>query len=303
MDRHLSDLRGIAIVGTGLLGGSIGLGLKAAGFAGKRIGVGRRIETPRRALELGCVDEATTDLLAAAGQCDLVILATPLRHFAGLLTTLAGVATSSAASAKNPIITDVGSTKQQVCADALRILPAHLRNRFIGAHPMAGSEHHGPDNARADLCAGRPCILTPMPDADPGALAVVEALWRTLRMRLVRMAPREHDHAVARISHLPHALAATLVGAAEQSGSLDIASSGFASTTRVASGDPEVWVDIFRSNREEVVGAIDEYMAALTRFRELVATDRELDLAAFLRQSQAGRDRWLQSHRPPAEPH
>lgn len=298
VDSQLLGLRGVAIVGTGLLGGSIGLGLRAAGYAGRVIGVGRRIETPRRAAELGCVDEATTDLAAAVAACDLVILATPLRHFESLLASLASID-----AAARLIITDVGSTKDRVCADAQRILSPAGARRFIGAHPMAGSEQHGPEHARADLCAGRPCVLTPAGDADPAALAAVEGLWRTLRMRLVRMTPAEHDRAVAHISHLPHALAATLVGTAQRQVGLDIASSGFASTTRVASGDPEVWVDIFRSNREQVVHAIDEYLADLTRFRDLVAGDAAPALGEFLRQSQAGRDRWLQSHRPHAEPH
>lgn len=295
VDSEFSKVGAIAIVGTGLLGGSIGLGLRAAGYGGRIVGVGRRIQTPRRALELGCVDEATTDLRAAAGACDIVLLATPLRYFEGLLAELATLGEA------RPVITDVGSTKARVCSDARRILGPRLARRFVGSHPMAGSEHHGPEHAKADLCAGRPCILTPDAEADPSAVAAVEGLWRTLRMRLVRMTPQEHDHATARISHLPHALAAALVETARRAGAMEVASTGFASTTRVASGDPEVWVDIFRSNRQEVVGAIDEFAAALGRLRAAVAEDRPDDLAAFLQESKAGRDHWLQ-HRPHSEP-
>ncbi len=290
MDSQLAEVRAVVIVGTGLLGGSMGLGLRAVGFPGKIIGVGRRIETPQRARELGCIDEATTDLAAAVQSADLVVLATPLRSFPDYFARLARLGPPGL------VMTDVGSTKGRVCEDARRLLPHGRAQRFVGSHPMAGGERQGPEHARADLCAGRPCVLTPQDDTDPAALALVEGLWRTLNMRLVLMSPEQHDQTAARISHLPHALAATLVEMAGRLGGLDIASSGFASATRMAGGDPELWVDIFRSNRREVLAAIEEFDKTLAGFRKILAEDREKELLDFLVRSQKAREAWMRSH-------
>lgn len=281
----MDKVRQITIVGTGLLGSSCGLGLRAAGYCGRIVGVGRHVETVERARELGCVDEAATSLEAPVRGSDMVILATPLSYFAGLLQELARY------DHPGMIITDVGSTKQQVCAEARRWLPDPTR--FVGSHPMAGSEQHGPDAAKADLFRGKPCIITPESDTDPEAIRTVEALWAMLQMRVVQMPAEEHDHHVSRISHLPHALAVLLLEMVDGQGGLELASTGFRDTTRVASGDPDVWLDIFTANRQSVVDAVDSFSGQLSDFREMLVNTDDGRLMALLRHAKVVRDEWI----------
>ena len=271
----------VAIVGTGLLGASLGLGLRSVGFTGTIIGIGRRLTTVRRAEEIGSVDEGTTDL-EAAGSCGLVVLATPLGSFARLLGTLAR---------HDGVITDVGSTKQQVCEDAQRLLADP--SRFVGSHPMAGSERHGPDAARADLFSGRPCVLTPRSETSAEALETVRALWGALGMVISTMAPEEHDRKIAAISHLPHVLAMELVHLGVDRAAIDVASTGFSGTTRVASGDPVVWSDIFRTNRGEVVRAVELMIERLQRFNTAMRNESDDEVLAQLQTAKSIRDEWL----------
>jgi len=273
----------ITIVGTGLLGGSIGLGLKAANVPARIIGVGRRTESVERARELGCVDQATTDLAKATADSQLVILATPLSAFPDRLEELARC------TQPESIITDVGSAKQQVCDFASQCLPNP--GRFVGSHPMAGSEHHGPQHARADLFTHRPCVITPTPETDPQAIDMVETLWTILGMHVMSMSPLEHDRKVAHVSHLPHAAAVLLVGLAARTNSLDIASSGFIDTTRVASGDPRVWLDIFQTNRQAVIEGIEQMIDEMKSLHNILQHGRRDELLEMLETTKAVRDR------------
>ncbi len=283
----MDQIKQMTIIGTGLLGASCGLGLRAAGFGGRLVGIGRRWEIVERARQLGCIDEAGTDIGAAVRNSQLVLLATPLSAFEAILEQLA--------KHDHPdlVVTDVGSTKQAVCADVRRLLPHPAR--FVGSHPMAGGEQHGPDAARADLFKGKPCILTPEPDADPDAVRTVESLWTMLQMRLIRMPACEHDQHVARISHLPHALASLLLELAVQHRSLRLASTGFRDTTRVASADPRVWLDIFATNRQAVIETIDAFTQQLAAFRRTLSQGNDQDLLALLDQTKQMRDQWIQS--------
>ncbi len=279
----------VIIVGVGLLGGSIGLGLRAAGYAGRRIGIARTQATLDTARQRGCVDETATDLADVLRRMDeraapLVVLATPLGRFADLLATLA------ADSHGNLVVTDVGSTKARVCQDARRLLPRP--GWFVGSHPMAGSEKQGPAHAAADLFRGRPCILTPADDAQPRAMEVVTWLWRTLGMRLLTMEPAEHDRQVAAISHLPHAAAVALVQLAVETGALEVASTGFRDTTRIAAGDVQVWADIFECNREAVADALGRYGELLDHLRAVVAHGSREDLVSLLGDVRTARSDW-----------
>lgn len=285
-DTPLPDVAQIAIVGTGLIGGSIGLGLKAAGYEGRIVGIGRKAAKLRRAKELGCIDQGATSAIPTLRKSQLVILATPISSFEDWFSLLV------AECHHRMVITDVGSTKQQICDAADKKLGMY-RHRFVGSHPMAGSERKGPENAKADLFRGRPCILTPVKDTSVESLKTVEQLWTTLGMRIVKMTPREHDEAVARISHLPHAVAGTLVMLAERLGGTEVASTGFRDTTRVASGDPHLWLDIFTSNREAVVAAIDEFSAELAVFRNALAKKKDVRVLQLLNAAKQGRDAWL----------
>ena len=159
---------------------------------------------------------------------------------------------------------------------------------------MAGGEQHGPENAADDLFAGKPCVITPESDTHPQAIELVESLWSTLGMRLVHMPPDEHDHQVARISHLPHALAVLLVELAAKEGGLDLASTGFRDATRVASGDPKVWLDIFMTNRQAMIESIDQFADHLGRFRAMLAGVSEQPILEMLCRGKARRDWWGQ---------
>ena len=281
----MHNIQQITIVGTGLLGASCGLGLRAAGYRGRLVGIGRRLETVERARDLGCVDEAATDLGTAVKASQLVVLATPLGTFAQLLVALARF------DHEGLVITDVGSTKQQVCDDAHRLLPVPAR--FVGAHPMAGSEQHGPDAAKADLFQRKPCVITAGPDTDPHALKTVETLWSTLGMRLVHMPADQHDRKVACISHLPHALSSLLLKIAVDQEGLDLASTGFRDTTRIASGDPQVWRDIFATNRQAVLETLDAFIQESAEFRRVLAEGDDYRLFEILRHAKQVRDDWI----------
>ncbi len=282
----------VTIAGVGLLGGSIGLALKAAGYGGRIVGVGRRPEVVDRAVELQCIDEGCATLTAAIERVEdpaaphLIILCTPLSTFPALLRELA------ACDRPGLIITDAGSTKEQVCAEAAAILPD--ASRFVGAHPMAGSELHGPEHARADMFKGRLCIVTPAgTNSSEQATAMVRELWQSVGMKLTEKSPRDHDQVVAAISHLPHAIAVLLVQLADERKAISIAATGFRDTTRIASGDPRVWTDIFTTNKQAMLDAIDHFSSLLATFRNVVSRGDEMEMMRLLTEIKQSRDRWL----------
>lgn len=275
----------LSIIGTGLIGGSVGLGLRAYGFQGRVIGVGRRPSTLARARKRGCIDEVTDDLVAAVAKSRVVILATPVGSFAGLLERIA------LHDHEELVITDVGSTKVEVCSDARRLLPTP--QRFVGSHPMAGSEQDGPEAADATLFRNKPCILTPEADTDPRALAIVELLWTCLKMRVLRMAAEEHDRKTAVISHLPHAAAVLLTQVAGRLGGFEIASTGLRDTTRLASSHPQMRADIMLGNRQPLIEALDTFSEELAGLRRLLSAADAESLIEFLKRTKRLRDEWI----------
>lgn len=278
----------LVIIGTGLLGASIGLGLKATGYEGRIIGIGRRRDTLEAARACSAIDDFTLDDYAPLRDADVAVVAVPLGAFDAVLRAMAEHDHAGLA------ITDVGSTKTDVMHAAATHLPDP--RRFIGAHPMAGSEHSGPEAASADLLRGKPCILTPPSDPDPDALAAVEALWHRLGMSLLRMTPIEHDRATASVSHLPHAAAVLLVHAAAGHGddqAWAAASTGFRDTTRLASSNPPMRRDIMLANGDALIEALttlrdgcDDLIARLD------AGDAD-PLLTWLEAAKARRDAWL----------
>jgi prephenate dehydrogenase len=280
----------VAIVGVGLLGGSIGLGLKQAGYTGRILGVGRRQASLDKARDHGCIDETAlpSDTLWQVDRPTLVILATPICTFEEHLKAI------GQAGGRNLIITDAGSTKAVVCDYARKHLPDP--SWFVGAHPMAGSEKQGPEHADAAMLRNRPTILTPLTDTQPDAIRIVAALWQAIGMRTMEMTPEDHDNAVAAISHLPHALAMQLViNAQRQPRALDIAAGGFRDTTRVASGDVAIWKDIFLTNRQAMITMIDQFTADLTHLRDRIAAGDEAFVAQQLGLAKTVRDQWAAS--------
>jgi prephenate dehydrogenase len=253
------EFKRLSILGVGLLGGSIGLAVKNLTSGGEVIGYGHRPATLDAAVQSGAIDRGTTSAAEAVNDADLVILCTPVGLFRPLLQEIAGSLKAGA------IVTDVGSTKRSVVALAGELLPAGVH--FVGSHPMAGSEKRGVAFARADLFTGALCILTPTDRTNPGALAKVENFWSALGMRTKRLSPNDHDRLVSDISHLPHALAASLV-AMQSDEALELAGKGFQDTTRVAAGDAGLWRDILLDNADCVKSSIARLRVQLDELEE-----------------------------------
>jgi prephenate dehydrogenase len=242
----------MSIIGVGLLGGSLGLAAKKAVKDCHIVGYGHRAITLGKAIEMLAIDEATQDLTQAVREADCVVLCTPVGLFDELLVQMAPALKPGA------IVTDVGSTKRSVVSSARKLLPDTVR--FVGSHPMAGSEKRGIEFARGDLFEGSVCITTPLPTAAVDAVETIEELWKSMGMRIIRMTPEEHDRRVALVSHLPHAVAAALVALQDEQ-TLALAGKGFADATRIAGGDGVLWRDIFLENA-------DELRVGITRLRE-----------------------------------
>jgi prephenate dehydrogenase len=273
--------RQVAILGVGLLGGSIGLALRAASPNSRIVGYGHRKSSLETAREIGAIDAWHLDPPAAVADSDLVILGTPVGVFEPLIRQIAP------ALAARAIVTDVGSTKRSVVKFAEAHLPKSAQ--FIASHPIAGSEKRGVEYSRADLFNNRLCILTPSAQSDSIALKRVEKFWKMLGMRTLRMTPKEHDRLLGDISHLPHLVAAALVAMQDDAG-LKICGKGFLDTTRIAGGDGGLWRDIFLDNADNLKSAIRrlksqledvEKMLEITGFSELQAW---LDAAAKRRE-------------------
>lgn len=263
----------LSIIGVGLLGGSIGLAVKSAAMHCTVVGYGRRRATLKKALASGAIDEAAQNIAQAVEGADLVILCTPVGLFRSVLTEIAS------ALAVGAIVTDVGSTKRSVVRDAAHLLPDHVR--FVGSHPMAGSEKRGVEFARADLFTGARCILTPDELTDSNALASVLTFWQTLGMRTTTLSPDDHDRLVCDISHLPHAIAASLVMMQEDA-ALPLAGKGFLDATRIAGGDGELWRDIFLDNRDRLTASMTRFRNTLDSLLTLLDPQHADELARWL---------------------
>jgi len=271
----------ITLVGVGLLGGSVGLAAKAVDEAVRVVGVGRRRKSLRKALDAGAIDEATLDVSEGVAGSDVVVLATPLNAYEDHLTAMASTL------APRALVTDVGSTKGIVVRLAESILGRG--GPFVGSHPMAGGERRGVEFARADLFVRATCIVTPTPHSPPGLVRRLERFWKALGATTVRLSPARHDRAVARVSHLPHLLAAIIV-AGQRRADLPLAGSGFLDATRIASGDPGMWTQIILTNRKGVLAAIDQAEEDLTHLRDLVEIGDGAGIRRFLARAKQRRD-------------
>jgi prephenate dehydrogenase len=261
------------------------LAVQAVAASVARVGIGRRIRSLRAAKAFDAVDEITLDMAKGVAGTDLVIVATPIGRFEQMFAAMAGHLPPGC------IVTDVGSTKQDVVRLAHRILPKHVH--FVGSHPMAGSEKTGVEFARADLFANAPCVVTKTPQTHPKALATVRQFWSALGAKVITLSPSDHDDLVGNVSHLPHALAAVLVNAAPDGKALSLAGSGFRDTTRIASGDPAMWRDIFMTNRRSTIKALDGYVRELKEFRAALDQEDDQKVTAMLTKAKRRRDAWM----------
>ncbi len=279
--KNAKTLKHVTIIGTGLLGGSVGLAVRRA-FPGVEVaGVGRRRASLNAAKRKGCVHTVHLDPAEAVNRSDLVILATPVGAFEAILRQI------QPCLKRGAIVTDVGSTKAEVVRIAERVLGCG--GAFVGSHPMAGNENKGPAFAATDLLAGAPCIITPTKHTPPAKAKRVEEFWASLGMRTLRMTPAVHDRAAARVSHLPHLLACLLM-LQPADDDLAISSTGLQSTTRLASGDPEMWRDIMATNRKAILATMDKFQRDMTRLRNLLDADNAAAIERFFAKAKTRRD-------------
>jgi prephenate dehydrogenase len=271
----------IAVVGMGLLGGSVAVAARERGVARCVVGVSRGRETAAAAVAAGLVDEGTHELSSGVAGADLVVLSTPVFAMAGMLGR---AAPSLAAGA---IVTDVGSVKGALVETLPGLLPPGVH--YVGSHPMAGSHETGLRHADAGLFEGAACVLTPTPATPRDALAKVRGFWEVLGARVFEREPEAHDAEVAWVSHLPHALAfgyAESLGEAP-AGAFALTGGGFRDFTRIAASDPELWADILVTNRKALAGPLASASRSLAR---LAAAIEAGDLDTVQRLLAAARD-------------
>jgi prephenate dehydrogenase len=279
---RMSQYRNVAIVGVGLIGGSIGLGLRKRGLAASVTGVGRRQQSLDKALNVGAINHATLDLEAAVAKADLVVVATPV----GSVTD--DVCRAVAAAPRAQLVTDVGSTKGIICHTVEERL-AGQKHPFVGSHPLAGDHRTGPEHARSNLLEGRTVVVTPTATTDPAVVATAQQFWQSLGAVVRIMAPEEHDRALAATSHLPHLLASALAAGTPLEW-LPLAATGWADTTRIASGDAELWTQIFAQNGPAVGEALDTLLQGLAKLRDQMASEDWASLRDTLLQGKQIRD-------------
>ncbi len=286
MSRH------IAVIGLGLIGGSIGLALKCVGTDGARVtGYARRPETANRALQMGAVDQVEGSLALAVKGADLVILATPTMSIKEILIQIAPHLSAGC------VVTDVASTKEQVLRWAEESLPSNVN--FVGGHPMAGKELSGIDVAEADLFRDRTYCIVPGRGASDSAVQVVVDLVNRIGARPVFVNAPDHDRFVAGISHLPLVLASALVMATAKSPGWpemsQLAAGGYRDTTRLASQHQRMNRDICLTNGDNIVFWIDEFTRELQRFRSLIA-EGDVELEHAFDQARQARNTWIEEH-------
>jgi prephenate dehydrogenase len=275
-------LRKLSILGPGLLGGSIGLAARHRKIATRVAIWARRAEAADEAFKVGAADEATTDLAKVVADAELVVLATPI----GAMTALGEQMRPKLSN--GCVVTDVGSVKYPI----VTALTDSLSTRFVGSHPMAGSEQSGIEAARRDLFENAICIVTPREDTDKTALDMVYNFWKSLGCSVKTLAPAAHDEVVARISHLPHVVAAAVVNVVcrDNEHRLNFAGPGFKDFTRIASGPPEMWTEICVENRHEIAVALEQLIEELGTVRAALQNADAVEFRAMLKRAKHLRD-------------
>lgn len=271
----------VAIIGVGLIGGSIAAALKKRRRAERVFGVGRTLSRLEKARAAGLIDAGTSEVGEAVPDADLVVVCTPVDRIAD------DVRAAAAYCRPGTLLTDAGSVKGAICRALAGGLPDGVT--FIGSHPLAGSEQQGFEHADAGLFEGRLCVITPEGKASTADRERLTAFWEGLGMNVVETSPDEHDRALAATSHLPHVAAAALAALlAEDNGAF--ASTGFRDTTRIAAGDPNLWTPILLSNREAVLQCLGEFQNLLAEFRDALEKEDTTALKNLLEVAKRNRD-------------
>ncbi|MDD2319393.1 MAG: prephenate dehydrogenase/arogenate dehydrogenase family protein [Geobacteraceae bacterium] len=277
----------MAVVGVGLIGGSLARILRQQGAVGEVVGIGRTEPNLRRAVELGVIDRYSQDPCIGVQGADLVFLATPVCSISSVLQKIAPCL------APGCIVTDGGSVKESVLAECEPLMPPGTH--FVGGHPIAGTEKSGVDASFATLFQGKRCIVTPSEHTDQRALQAVVRMWELAGSDVVQMDAHKHDRIVAAISHLPHMVAYSLVNAVEgydrfEESILKYSAGGFRDFTRIASSDPAMWRDIALMNSSAILELMDFFADYFGRLRTLVANEDSDGLQEFFAESKRSRD-------------
>lgn len=279
----------LAIIGVGLIGGSLARALKRKHACGRVTGYGRDRENLQRAVDLGVIDEYDTVLANVVKDADVIVLATPLATTGPLLKEM------HTHLKEDAIITDVGSAKGSVVEAARRTLGAHF-SRFVPGHPIAGKEKSGVEASTADLFESHRVILTPLPETSVNALDLVTRMWELIGAEVVHLPVDQHDAILAATSHLPHLLAYALVdclaGMQEREEIFKFAAGGFADFTRIASSHPQMWHDICFSNRKQLLRALDSFEQYLNNIRSAIESDNGEELLKIFTRARETRDRF-----------
>lgn len=272
-----------------MIGGSIGLALRARRIAGSVVGVGRDETRLAEAQRVGAVDAYTTHLEDGVKDADVTVVCTPVTRIA---TDAVQAAEHGPATV---LVTDAGSTKARIVA----AVESHERGRqaYVGAHPIAGSERKGVAFAQADLFEGRPCVLTPTPRTPPDRLDRAHRFWSSLGCRIVTQDPDSHDRALAWTSHLPHAVAAALA-ATVPTELLALAAGAYRDGTRVAGSDAALWTGIFQENRQATLQALEAFERQLSSFRSALQAGDEQRLQEWWNAARARRQRYDETETP-----
>jgi prephenate dehydrogenase len=279
----LEHLGTVVIVGVGLIGGSIGLALRASGLSGRVVGVGRNIARLRQAVALGAIDEATTELPQGVAKADVVVVCTPVSRIAD------DVHQAAACGPAGLLVTDAGSTKRGI-VEAVETDP-RSRAVFVGGHPLAGSERTGVEHAQESLFEGRVCVLTPTAATPSDRLRRAHGFWTALGCRIVELDPAAHDEALALTSHLPHAVAAALARAVPAD-RLPLAAGAYRDGTRVAGADAMLWTAIFLENRAPLLHALDQFDRQLGQLRVLLEARDKAGIHAWWEAARQNRGRF-----------
>lgn len=261
-------IKRLALIGMGLIGGSLSLALKQRGLVQEVVGYSRQLQTRLRARELGIIDVPVDSVAEAVSGADVVFVATPVQAMAGVFQAMAGTLSPDA------LITDGGSVKGAVVTAAEHALSQDQFARFVPGHPIAGTERSGPDAAFAELFVSHRVILTPTSVNSAAMIRRAEDLWRSVGAQVEKMGVAHHDHILAATSHLPHVAAFSLVSALsrleERYEVFRYAAGGFRDFSRIASSDPAMWRDICLTNRDELLPMLDHYLAELHQMRSLI---------------------------------
>jgi cyclohexadieny/prephenate dehydrogenase len=290
----------MALIGLGLIGSSLAWAARANGLARDIAGFARSEATRARAIELGFIDRAAESAAAAVRGADLVVLCVPVGASGAVAAEI------SATLAPGAIVTDVGSVKAAVVRDVGPHLPAGVH--FIPGHPIAGTEHSGPDAGFAELFVNRWCVLTPPEGADPTAVERLTAFWRACGMSVDLMPAEHHDLVLAITSHVPHLIAYNIVGTAAdleevtQSEVVKYAAGGFRDFTRIAASDPVMWRDVFLANREAVLEMLGRFVEDLTALQRAIRWGDGEALEALFTRTRAIRRGVVEAGQETAEP-